>query len=282
MPTLSRFSRLYAPVVAVGLILSGCGEKWKIVRILVNPVPLAGAETVVPINLTANSQQTIAIEVTFQRDPGFTGSLTWRPEYTYPATAGGFNDTPGTASGWETASAFERPVTSDHVSAVVATVFCTHVQDSAGNTSVKLRAAGARGEAPSNSATGTTAANIRYIVDIVSHNNAGGYVSARAAEPLDITCLSVPLGLGSACGANPDCSSGYCDIGPGTANTKMCMPKGGTGKITDWCSHNSQCASSLCVGLHKDINSGAWQPGHCSDTKGLVGGVLQWQLRLRV
>jgi hypothetical protein len=82
-----------------------------------------------------------------------------------------------------------------------------------------------------------------------------------------------PASLGEPCtyNLNGGCVSGYCDGGWGTSNTKLCMPRAGTGTAGDWCSQNNQCASGRCGGLHQDI-SGRWHPGHCtSDTKSALG-----------
>jgi hypothetical protein len=76
--------------------------------------------------------------------------------------------------------------------------------------------------------------------------------------------------LGQSCYFPEQCVSGMCDIGWGTSNTRICVPKTGTGNINDWCSNNNQCASGRCGGLHGDI-SGAWHPGHCSTGKSALG-----------
>jgi hypothetical protein len=79
-----------------------------------------------------------------------------------------------------------------------------------------------------------------------------------------------PAPLGASCSWNGGCTSGRCDSGWGTSNTRKCMPQAGTGNINDWCSNNNQCASGRCGGLRQDL-SGAWYPGHCSNTASALG-----------
>ena len=79
-----------------------------------------------------------------------------------------------------------------------------------------------------------------------------------------------PAALGEACSWNGSCASGWCDSGWNTSNTRKCMPRPGVGRLNDWCSHNNQCASGRCGGLRQDL-SGAWQPGHCSNSTSALG-----------
>jgi hypothetical protein len=66
--------------------------------------------------------------------------------------------------------------------------------------------------------------------------------------------------LGDSCSQNYQCASGYCDAGDGTSKTNRCMPYG-NGRSGDICSHDNQCTSRRCVGLHAQGN--AWIPGNC-------------------
>jgi hypothetical protein len=67
--------------------------------------------------------------------------------------------------------------------------------------------------------------------------------------------------LGASCNNNAQCQSTYCDTGFNTANTNKCMPRGGTGRGGDFCTHNTQCTSGNCNGL--TLVNGVWQPGRC-------------------
>lgn len=74
---------------------------------------------------------------------------------------------------------------------------------------------------------------------------------------------SVPGSLGLSCSNNAECSSGYCDSGFNTANTNLCMPRGGTGASGDPCTNGRQCSSGRCNNLTRNT-SGGWDPGQCN------------------
>lgn len=67
---------------------------------------------------------------------------------------------------------------------------------------------------------------------------------------------------GKQCIENQECSSNNCDNGEGTAGTRLCMPRGGTGQDNDPCTHDTQCASGGCAGLVRNMD-GSWIPGNC-------------------
>jgi len=100
-----------------------------------------------------------------------------------------------------------------------------------------------------------------------------GPTNGVRSNPLNVWLLRDPADrfpLGHSCSANSDCMSTFCDSGDGTSKTNQCMPLAGTGSVGNVCSNDNQCASNLCGGLHDD-NSGAWHPGQCSNTKGVLG-----------
>jgi hypothetical protein len=72
--------------------------------------------------------------------------------------------------------------------------------------------------------------------------------------------------LGAPCTTSYACASGYCDTGPNTRQTNLCMPRGNTGQKGDPCTADNQCSNSIplkCMdGLQQNAN-GSWQPGHC-------------------
>lgn len=80
---------------------------------------------------------------------------------------------------------------------------------------------------------------------------------------------SPPDGLGENCSANSDCVSTYCDVGWGTSQTSLCMPRGGAGRLMDPCSNANQCASGYCGSLHQDWTG--WLPGQCAETASSLG-----------
>lgn len=69
-------------------------------------------------------------------------------------------------------------------------------------------------------------------------------------------------GLGKICTSHGDCRSGYCDSGPNTGGTNLCMPRGREGLIGDRCTHETQCASGHCADLIS--NSNGLLPGSCA------------------
>ncbi len=76
-----------------------------------------------------------------------------------------------------------------------------------------------------------------------------------------------PRALGEQCSNHSDCRSGICDAGWETSKTNTCVPQWYTGRNGDHCSHDLQCSSSVCAGLHASGN--AWIPGKCGDKAGL-------------
>jgi hypothetical protein len=88
----------------------------------------------------------------------------------------------------------------------------------------------------------------------LSRNSAGEWIPGQCAAK---------LGIGQRCSNNRYCQSGFCDAGPGTAQTTQCMPAPGTGTNAQKCSNDNQCATGNCAGLRTD-NYNNWIPGQCA------------------
>jgi hypothetical protein len=73
---------------------------------------------------------------------------------------------------------------------------------------------------------------------------------------------------GTQCTENRECASTYCDNGPGTSGTRLCLPRARTGLGTDPCTNDNQCASNLCFGVTRDA-AGNWVPGTCVSPRAL-------------
>lgn len=69
-------------LLPVSILLVGC-PPWKISKILVNPQPLAGNETVVPVVMVAPSIRNVLIEVAFERKPEFTDAIAYYVGFNY-------------------------------------------------------------------------------------------------------------------------------------------------------------------------------------------------------
>lgn len=48
-------------------------------------------------------------------------------------------------------------------------------------------------------------------------------------------------------GGDAHCTSGFCDAGTGTTNTRKCVPAVGKGKTGDYCTKKQHCSSNLCT-----------------------------------
>ena len=70
---LRRRFLIFCLLASLSLGLSGCGEEWRILKILINPAPLLGDETVQSVSLVADSSQSILIEAVFERAPSYSG-----------------------------------------------------------------------------------------------------------------------------------------------------------------------------------------------------------------
>jgi len=75
------------------------------------------------------------------------------------------------------------------------------------------------------------------------------------------------VNLGGSCREHNECRSGACDAGMGTSRTDTCVPRNGTGRSGDHCSHDAHCRTNICAGLRASGNQ--WIPGSCADKAGL-------------
>jgi len=243
----SRRRLLISCALAVlSLPLPGCGEQWRILRILVNPAPIAGEETVQAVHLRAGSFQSVLIETVFERFPGYSGLIQWQAKFTrqiegrWVASYTGFSNVPP----------------SNHGNAAPIFASCSRVQDASG-TSVRLSVMPSSGfdvsMGPGDTVTGPGSTSSQYVVDIVSTDRSGSWVSARAAKPLDITCVDSPPvptcgGPGQACCASgPSCNAGLACTG-GSCSVVSCGSIGEPCCSGNTCSAGNTCASSgVCV-----------------------------------
>lgn len=76
-------------------------------------------------------------------------------------------------------------------------------------------------------------------------------------------------GVGTSCGHNTECKSGFCDAGNGTSKTNKCIPGPAKGGTDDYCSNHNQCSTGKCAGL-RPSNSGGWIGGKCTGKRDLA------------
>lgn len=173
--------------LALLALLPSCGPQWSISRILVNPEPIGGTATVLPVTLVAPAQRSVQIFVTFQRSNGFTDPIRFQASFSYFAPD--FNKTVTSYSG------FFGPVAASEGTATVLKVFCEQVDGGGGPSSAKLTILGTTNVATDVYLTlqAATLVTTKMSLEVVSQDiPTGEYVSANADQPLAISCAVAP------------------------------------------------------------------------------------------
>ena len=175
-------------LLPITILLLGC-PRWTISKILVNPQPLAGNETVFPVVLFAptssktTSRQDVVIEVVFDRNKDFTDPIAFKVNYYYyhPQLNSHVVSNSSLFFG-----------ASSHRHAVILNCLCTRIEEPGRDPFVELLVLGTS-KTPvdiSLTVTGSAKAKTALDIEVVSkHEGAEEYVTAFAAKALEISCL---------------------------------------------------------------------------------------------
>ena len=175
-------------LLPISILLVGC-PPWKITKILVNPQPLAGNETVFPVVLVAPntssappSVQRVVIEVAFERDPNFTNRIGFSVDCGhYEPRFSSYVHSRSSWLGW---------VASNRGHAEFLFCACSRIEEVGRDPSVELYVQDLNNQQLSLTATGTAQAKIVLDIEVISKDQGRDeYVTSSAAKPLEISCL---------------------------------------------------------------------------------------------
>jgi hypothetical protein len=169
----------------ISILLVGC-PPWRISKILVNPQPLAGNETVFPVVLVAPntssappSHQSVVMEVAFERDTNFTNPIGFYVGYYYSPRS--YNQS--SWLGW---------VASSRGHAVILDCFCSRIEEAGHDPSVELFVLGTTRTPTDINLRVASSAQAKAALDIAVISKAQGaeeIVTSTAAKALEISCL---------------------------------------------------------------------------------------------